>query len=104
MGVGKKLVQLLHADDVIKDKKKQKKLPPSTPVKKLITRANQLTSKGTFWHHHMLFPGCKFNNHNHKWVIIFEDQEKGEIIESVTNNEPKNDLQHIEALFYSKKK
>ena len=52
----------------------------------------------------MLFPGCKYNKHGDKWVIVFEDMEKGEIIESISEDEPKSDLQHIEGLFYSQKK
>ena len=52
----------------------------------------------------MLFPYCKFNKNKGKWTIIFEDKEKNEIIESITDTEPKTDLQYIEALFYSQKK
>lgn len=52
----------------------------------------------------MLFPNCMFNKNKDKWAIIFEDQERNEIIESVTDKEPKTDLQYIESLFYSQKK
>jgi hypothetical protein len=104
MGVGEELVKLLHGDDIVKNKKEEKKSPPSPQVEKLLKRAKELTKKGVFWHHHMLFPGCRYNKHGDKWVIVFEDVERGEIIESVTDNEPKSDLQHIEGLFYSQKK
>lgn len=104
MNIGQELVKLLHGDDVIKNEKETKPSEPSESVKKLLNRAKELMAKGQFWHHHMLFPGCKYNQHDNKWVIVFEEKEKGEIIESVTETEPKGDLQHIEALFYSQKK
>lgn len=104
MNIGKKLVQLLHGKDVLKNEKEKKELPPSTEVKKLLDRAGELNTQGKFWHHHMLFPYCRFNKNNGRWTIIFEDQEKNEIIESITDIEPKTDLQYIENLFYSQKK
>ncbi len=104
MDIGKELVQLLHGTDVITKKDEKKKLAPSIEVGKLLKRATMLNQQGKFWHHHMLFPYCMFNNNRGKWTIIFEDKEKNEIIESITNEEPKNDLQYIETLFYSQKK
>ena len=104
MNIGKELVQLLHGNDVIKSEDETKVVPPSTQVEKLLLRANSLTEKGIFWHHHMLFPYCKYNKNKGKWMILFEDMENNEVIESISESEPKNDLQHIEALFYSQKK
>jgi len=104
MGVGQELVKLLHGDDVIKAAKAEKPQPPSEAVEKLLKRARALMDKGIFWHHHTLFPDCRFNQHKGKWVIMFEDQERGEVIESVSDSEPKSDLQQIEGLFYSQKK
>lgn len=104
MDIGKELVQLLHGKEVIKGKEEKKELPPSVQVSKLLERAKMLNTQGKFWHHHMLFPYCIFNNNKSRWTIVFEDKEKNEVIESVTDNEPKSDLQHIEALFYSQKK
>lgn len=51
----------------------------------------------------MLYPACHFNPHPGKWTIMFEDQESGEVLESVTDQEPKTDLKHIEKLFYDQK-
>ncbi len=104
MSIGQELVKLLHGDDVVKDKEEEKNTPPSQKVVQLLERAKDLAQKGIFWHHHMLFPGCKYNKHSNKWVIVFEDPEKREIIESISGDEPKSDLQHIEGLFYSQKK
>ena len=104
MSIGKELVQLLHGKDVIKNQEENKEWLPSTGVNKLLERAKELSKQGKFWHHHMLFPHCRFNKNEGKWTIIFEDQERNEIIESATDNEPKTDLQYIENLFYSQKK
>lgn len=104
MSIGKELVQLLHGNDVLKGSEEKKEYPPSSQVKKLLERAQSSTDKGIFWHHHMLFPYCKFNNNKGKWKILFEDKENNEVIESISENEPKGDLQHIEALFYNQKK
>ena len=81
-----------------------KKILSSEHVAKLLVRAKELTAHNIFWHHHMLFPGCKYNTHEGKGVIVFEDMETGEVIESVSDTEPISDLQHIEGLFYGQKK
>ena len=103
MGVGQVLVKLLHGDQVLQNQKDEALELPSSQVRQILHRAQEKTKSGEFWHHHMLFPQCKFNKHGNKWVIIFEDTEKAEVIESISDQEPKNDLQHIEALFYSQK-
>ena len=104
MDIGQELVKLLHGDEVIKEESEEKPQPPSPQVEKMLLRAKEMIKANKFWHHHMLFPGCKFNQHGKKWVIVFEDSENNEVIESISDDEPKNDLQHIEALFYSQKK
>lgn len=104
MGVGEELVKLLHGADVMKEDAGTKKISPSEHVAKILVRAKELTAHNIFWHHHMLFPGCKYNTHGGKWVILFEDTETGEVIESASDTEPKSDLQHIEGLFYAQKK
>lgn len=104
MDIGKILVTLLHGNDVVKGETEINPSPPSEMVEKMIIKAKELMAKGFFWHHHMLFPGCKFNTHGDKWVIVFEDKEKEKIIKSISDDEPKNDLQYIEGLFYSQKK
>jgi len=71
MDVGKELVALLHGADVIKEVTKEIPSPPSDQVAHLLTRAKELSQKGIFWHHHMLFPGCKYNKHENMWVIVF---------------------------------
>lgn len=118
MDVGKYLVQILHGKEVVGEKQNQPEVGQplaenieteesgnvSEQVQKILQKAKQLNSQGKFWHHHMLFPACKFNPHPGKFTIMFEDQETGEVIESVTNQEPKSDLKLIETLFYAQKK
>ncbi len=105
MNIGKELVKLLHGGDVVKDSQVEVESDqPSAQAAKILTKAQQLNEAGKSWHHHMLFPGCRFNTHPGKWVIMFEDKEAGQIIESVSSHEPKTDLQPIETLFYQQKK
>ena len=105
MDVGKELVKLLHGDDVVSEETKDSNTTESSQaVQDIITRVRSLNEQGVSWHHHMLFPGCRFNNHSDMWVIVFEDKETGEIVESVTSREPKSDLVQIESLFYVQKK
>lgn len=103
MGIGKELVKLLHGDDVVKEKGTQTSKPSET-VQKLLDRARELQSKGIYWHHHLLFPGCMFNDEKEKYCIVFEDPETKDIMRSVSDIEPKADLQHIEGMFYNQKK
>jgi hypothetical protein len=100
MDIGKKLVQLLHGRDVIQENDVDLK-EPSSQISKLLKRAEDLNKKEIFWHHHMLFPHCIFNKNKGKWNIIFEDTEYDVIIESVSDDEPKDDLKHIEEKFYN---
>ena len=104
MDIGQKLVKILHGDDVVKENEEEKTQEPSSEVKRLLNRAKEINSQGKFWHHHMLFPGCRFNKHQGKFVIVFEDQENNEVVESMSDDEPKSDLQHIEGFFYAQKR
>jgi len=105
MDVGKELVKLLHGDDVVKNDNQETKVSKlSLQVQRILKKAKQLNDAAKSWHHHLLFPGCRFNKRQGKWTIIFEDKETGEIIESVSEQEPKCALQHIETLFYQQKK
>jgi hypothetical protein len=102
MDMGKDLIQLLHGKDVIVQNAAA--LSPPSPIVKTMLKQARLTSKhGKFWHHHLLFPACKYNPHPGEWTLIFEDQESGTVLESVTTDEPKSDLKHIETFFYSQK-
>lgn len=103
MSTGKQLVQLLHGQDVIPTQK-QALTQPSAFIQPILAKASELSKKRQFWHHHLFFPACQFNPHLGQWTICLEDQESGEVLESVYAKEPKSDLKHLEALFYAQKK
>ncbi|MFA7253242.1 MAG: hypothetical protein WC107_01665 [Patescibacteria group bacterium] len=107
--LGKNLLKLLYEEDMIRDSSvaqnennEYTELAPE--VQAMIDRAKELNKQGKFWHHHMFFPECMFNQDKGKWTIIFEDTEKGEIMRSVSLEEPRSELKHIEALFYNQKR
>lgn len=106
MDVGQQLVKLLHGDDVVGDTgvEESQSTPSSDKVKTILDKAEKMNQTGQFWHHHMLFPECKFNRHQGRWTIIFEDQDTGEVLESVSEDEPKSDLKLIKSLFYQQEK
>lgn len=79
------------------------KAKASLGTQKILSRIKQLTQQNKNWHHHMLLPECIFNPKPGKWTIMFEDQEKGEVLYSHSQNEPKNDLQVIETLYYQQR-
>jgi len=102
MDLGAELVKLLVNKDILVEKSKvESKI--SAKVQKIKKRAEKLTKQDKFWHHHMLFPKCVFNKHKGKWTIMFEDQKLKQVIESVTENEPKFDLKQLEILYYKQK-
>lgn len=99
MAIGKELVKLLHGSDIVEEPSKDA-AKVSSGAQVILQRAKEINQRGDFWHHHMLFPDCAFNKNKGKWTIILEDPQKKESLESVTENEPKEDLKQIETLFY----
>lgn len=100
---GEKLVKLLHGKEIIGKQSAMKKL--TNPVmQKIIERTRQLTAEKTAWHHHMLFPECKFNSRPGKWLILLEDPKTGKLIEAAYDEEPTEDLKQLETAYYSQKK
>ena len=79
----------------------EKKVSPK--ARQMINRAIELNNKGFAWHHHLLFPDCKFSKDSRYWTLVFEDPLNGEIIEDRFKNEPKEALRQIEPLFYAQK-
>lgn len=75
----------------------------SETSQKIIKRAETLNKEGLDWHHHVLFPGCTFNTHSPKFVLILEDPETNELLESLSDQEPTGDLKYMEPLFYARK-
>ena len=98
METSEALLRLLHGNKIMDEKEELGEL--SENVKQMMLRAKELNDHGFFWHHHVLFPYCTYNNHQGKWTIIFEDPEKKEKTESVSDTEPKANMKEIEPAFY----
>lgn len=102
--LSKELSELLHGSDVVNDTGEEDKIyEPSEVVKAMVKKATELAARGIEWHHHVLFPSCQFNKNKPKFTLVVEDPEKKEILESISDSEPSNDLRQIEKLFYSQK-
>lgn len=99
---GKELVKLLHGDKIVENKDLNLETIDEK-IKLILKKAKKLSERGIHWHHHMLFPNCVFNKHKGQWVIVFEDDEENEIIESISKNEPIENLRAIESAFYQQK-
>lgn len=101
--VGKKLAKLLHGEDIVRDNPLKESIEMPDAVAEIINRAKALNTACIAWHHHLLFPGCVFNRHAGKWTLIFEDPENRQILENVSDAEPRFELQEIETLFYEQR-
>jgi hypothetical protein len=98
--LGQELAPLLHGEKVLDSVSTDAKYVPSPEVSSIINRAKQLNRDSKTWHHHMLFPNCMFNQHKPKYALILEDPETNDLLSSLSDVEPTNDLKQIEGLFY----
>ncbi len=96
------LLPLLHGSEVLDESVTGSGYQASDVIKAMIKRAKELNDQDIEWHHHMLFPDCQFNTHPGKFVLMLEDPQTKEVLESVTEQEPIGDLQQIEPLFAGK--
>lgn len=94
----KELAPLLHGAKVLDPD--QEVPEPSGRIKDMTQLAQQLTTLGVEWHHHMLFPECTLNRHKPNYVIVMEDPRTDEVHESVTEYDPTNELKGIEMLYH----
>ena len=101
--LGQALLPLLHGKKVLEKAESDGVHQPNDVVKKIVERARELNEQGVSWHHHVLFPQCKFNAHAGKWTLMFEDAQNHEVLESQTDQEPVKDLKLVEPLFYARK-
>lgn len=100
IAVSKRLSQLLHGQDIVRETFASETPQMAETAVKIINRAKELSTKGILWHHHMLFPDCIFNNHKGQWTLMLEDLENEQTLESVSDCEPLPALKEIETLFY----
>jgi hypothetical protein len=101
MELGKELVKLLYGNKILKEEKVTKPMPPE--MQAMINRAKELSIQGKHWHHHMLFPSCIYNKHKDKYSILFEDPETKEMMEYLSNDNPVEELNEMEILYYNQK-
>jgi hypothetical protein len=94
------LVTLLHGDTIL-DKKKGKTQSSNPAIQQVLERAQACIECGIYWHHHMLFPNCVFNQHAGMWNLVFKDPETGEVLETLYPEEPLADLCRLEVLYFS---
>ncbi len=93
---------LLHGAKIQHQETTDEDYKPSKKISQIRDRLKSLNSRGIEWHHHVLFPGCRYNKHTPKFALIVEDPEAHETFESLSDQEPTNDLKQIEGLFYKK--
>lgn len=98
--LGQELAPLLHGEKVLYSASTDVSYVPSPEVTRIINRAKQLNNDNKDWHHHMLFPNCTFNQHKPRYALILEDPETNDLLSSLSDAEPTNDLKQIEGLFY----
>jgi hypothetical protein len=98
--LGQGLAPLLHGEKVLDSTSTDTGYLPRPEVAHILERAVQLNKDGQTWHHHMLFPTCTFNQYQPKYVLLLEDPETSELLTSLSDIEPTNDLKKIESLFY----
>lgn len=98
--LGQELAPLLHGEKVLDSTSTDTGYSPNPEVVHILERAAQLNDTGQAWHHHMLFPSCAFNQYKPKYALVLEDPETGELLTSLSDTEPTNDLKQIESLFY----
>jgi hypothetical protein len=98
--LGQELAPLLHGKKVLDSTSTDTDYSPSPEVAHIVERAVRLNKNGQTWHHHMLFPSCVFNQYKPKYVLLLEDPETSELLTSLSDAEPTNDLKQIESLFY----
>jgi galactose-1-phosphate uridylyltransferase len=98
--LGQELAPLLHGEKVLDTASTDSDYVPNPEVAHILSRAKELNNSSTSWHHHMLFPNCTFNQYKPKYALVLEDPETGELLKSLSDTEPTNDLKQIESLFY----
>ena len=96
--LGRELVPLIHGETILVE---PTEAPVHTePVRRMLERATALSGKKVPWHHHVFPPVCQYNDNVGRWTMVFEDHESGELIESVTDDEPRDALNALERLYY----
>lgn len=93
----KKLADLMYGEDFLD---KQEKDEHNPDFDKMFERAKEMDEKGIGWHHHHLHPNCIFNEHKGKHCIVLEDEINHEVLITVYDRKPMEDLVKLEKIFY----
>jgi galactose-1-phosphate uridylyltransferase len=96
--LGRELVPLLHGSGILMEESGSGNYKPSETISKIVQLAKDLNKRGEQWHHHVLFPGCRYNKNSQEFTFIFEGG--GKVFENITTEEPKDDIKLIEPLFF----
>jgi hypothetical protein len=67
---------------------------------RILDAAKELNEHSTKWHHHVLFPGCMFNDQPGTFCLILENPETSETLKAMSDTEPRHMLKQLEPLFY----
>lgn len=103
MELSSKLANKLHGKDVMDQSKTKKGYLPGVNVLSILDLIQILKAEKIKWHHHVFFPGCKFNIHTDKFELVVEDPRNNKCLISLSDDEPIEDLKQIETEFYNQK-
>ena len=101
--LAKELSPLLHGSDVMDSNSTKETYEPTQIVLEMKQRALELNRDSIEWHHHMLYPGCAFNQYKPNHVLMIEDPLSEQAVLSITEHDPIDDLKQIENLFFQNK-
>lgn len=96
--LGAELSPLLHRPESVETEERQ----ITADQQRILDIAKLLSEHGTAWHHHVLFPGCIFNEQSGNFCLILENPETGEVSRALSDDEPQHVLKELEPLFYRK--
>jgi hypothetical protein len=96
--VGHRLALLLHGKQVL-EQNKDTEYTSTKEIQQMLDEMKDLNDKNTEWHHHIFFPGCRYNQNSPKFTLVFEGES---LVESISEIEPTDALNKIEKLFYKK--
>jgi hypothetical protein len=102
MDLGQRLVTMMYGDEIL-DQGTGSTESSSEHMRSVLRKAKEFNERGVYWHSHLLFPDCAFNKHKGKWNIVFECKATGDFEEVLFDDNPVDDLNRIEILYYEQK-
>ena len=103
MELGAELVTIQYGEEIL-DEGTGSTESTNEQMRAVLQKARELNEQGVYWHSHLLFPDCALNKHKGKWNIPFECKATGDFIEVLYDDDPVDDLNRIEILYYEQKK